>query len=68
MSEAHQKCVDAGKHLCQQPSGRRCFVTGCDADAGTLWGPYWCPEHDKQRLDRITASFEEIEEMLGGAS
>ena len=60
MPEAHQKCVDAGRHLCQKPSGRTCFEKGCAEDAGTSWGPYWCPAHDKERLDRITASLEEI--------
>lgn len=57
---SHPKCVD-GKHVCQRPSGRVCDVAGCGAEAGTLWGPFWCPEHDKERLDRISASFAEIE-------
>jgi hypothetical protein len=69
VTEAHQKCVDAGEHICQVPSGRTCIERGCDAKAGTHWGPYWCPEHDKERLDRISASFAEIErELRGGAS
>lgn len=47
-------------HQCQQPSGRTCIEGGCDQPAGTVWGPMWCPEHDADRLDRISASFEDI--------
>ena len=32
----------------------------CNEPAGTLWGPYWCPEHDKERLDRISRNLVEI--------
>lgn len=64
MSEAHQKCVDNGSHICQQSSGRSCFESGCDQPAGTDWGPYWCPEHDKDRIDRISASLEAISSSL----
>lgn len=60
MSEAHQKCVQEGKHICQEPSGRTCFEAGCGEPAGTWWGPYWCPVHDKERIDRISASLDEI--------
>lgn len=60
MAEAHQKCVDAGEHICHEPSGRECIETGCSEPAGTGWGPYWCPGHDKARLDRISASLEGI--------
>lgn len=49
-----------GKHICQQPSGRTCTEQACMNPAGTYWGPYWCPEHDKERLDRISASLEAI--------
>jgi hypothetical protein len=53
---SHPRCTDG--HICQQPSGRACDVRGCQEPAGTLWGPYWCPDHDKQRLERITANLE----------
>jgi hypothetical protein len=55
---AHPNCT-AG-HLCQQPSGRLCIEAGCDQPAGTLWGPYWCPDHDKARLDRINPQMEAL--------
>jgi len=64
MSGSHPNCVN--EHVCQRPSGRHCDVRGCDQPAGTLWGPYWCPEHDKERLDRISASFAEIERSFRG--
>ena len=60
MSESHAKCVENGSHLCQELSGRTCVEPACDADAGTWWGPLWCPEHDKERLDRIGDSFDQI--------
>jgi hypothetical protein len=60
MSESHQQCVDAGEHLCQKPSGRRCHEQPCDEPAGTWWGPHWCPNHDKERLDRISASLDRL--------
>lgn len=56
--DAHPKCT--GGHVCQQPSGRLCVEQGCNEAAGTLWGPYWCPEHDRQRLDRISANLRQI--------
>jgi hypothetical protein len=60
MSESHQKCLDAAEHVCQKPSGRRCYEQPCEEPAGTLWGPYWCPKHDKERLDRISAAFDQM--------
>lgn len=57
-STSHPNCV-AG-HVCQRLSGRLCIEPGCNLHAGTLWGPYWCPQHDQERLDRITASLESI--------
>lgn len=55
---SHPNCSSG--HVCQKPSGRACIETECGEAAGTLWGPYWCPEHDRERLDRITASLESI--------
>ena len=63
---SHPNCTDG--HQCQQPSGRTCVEAECDKPAGTLWGPMWCPEHDKARLDRISESFDEIEQALKGAA
>jgi hypothetical protein len=60
MTRAHQRCIDAGEHICQQPSGRKCIVAGCDREAGTLWGPLWCPDHDRERIDRISGQMAKI--------
>lgn len=60
---SHPNC-DNG-HVCQEPSGRTCIEDGCDQVAGTLWGPMWCPDHDRERLDRIGAS---MESLLGEAT
>lgn len=49
---AHPNC-DNG-HVCQRPSGRKCVEQGCNENAGTLWGPMWCPDHDRERLDRVS--------------
>lgn len=55
---SHPKRQTEAGHVCQKPSGRSCYEQGCDRPAGTLWGPYWCPEHDQERLERISASLE----------
>ena len=52
---AHPQCREAGGHVCHQPSGRTC-IEDCDQPAGTWWGPHWCPDHDVERIDRISAS------------
>jgi len=57
---AHPKCHTTAGHVCQEPSGRTCIEDGCGEPAGTLWGPLWCPEHDQDRLDRISASLTAI--------
>lgn len=63
-SVSHNICAESGRHVCQQPSGRTCVEDGCEEPAGTWWGPYWCPEHDKERLDRISASLDQIMEQF----
>jgi hypothetical protein len=39
-------------------SGRRCVEKGCKAPAGTAWSPFWCFEHNVERMDRISANLE----------
>jgi len=58
--DAHGQCMEAGEHICQKPSGKRCDSQPCEEPAGTWWGPFWCPAHDKERLDRISISFETL--------
>jgi hypothetical protein len=59
---SHPNCADG--HTCQKPSGRVCIEQGCSEPAGTGWGPFWCPDHDQERLDRITRQLDEIAESL----
>lgn len=42
------------------PSGRTCVEPGCGKPAGTPWGPYWCPDCDDKRMDRVSASLESL--------
>lgn len=53
---SHPNCTEV--HVCQRPSGLICIEPSCEESAGTLWGPLWCPEHDRERLDRIDAQME----------
>lgn len=64
MTGSHPDCRGPRGHVCQQPSGRTCIEVGCDAPAGTRWGPYWCPDHDADRLDRIDASLNALQDEL----
>ena len=57
---SHPRCHGPEGHVCQKPSGRQCYEKGCPEAAGTSWGPYWCPSHDEERLDRITRNLKEI--------
>ena len=69
--KAHPQCRAAGRHVCDAPNGDRCIgstVTGdgCMAEAGTWWGPHWCPDHDLERLDNIERQLEGLLDTLGG--
>ena len=55
---AHPNCHGPDGHVCQKPSGVRCVEAGCNEPAGTLWGDLWCPAHDMERLDRVSAGLE----------
>ncbi|MFL0459116.1 hypothetical protein ACH0CA_01365 [Kytococcus sedentarius] len=60
---SHPNCYPV--HVCQEPSGRACYEPHCEEPAGTRWGPYWCPVHDKERLDRIERNLEDLAAALG---
>lgn len=64
---SHNLCWtgDRYDHLCHKPSGWTCVEHGCEQPAGTYWGPYWCPDHDVERLDRIGAGLADILGALG---
>lgn len=60
---SHPNCGDG--HVCQRPSGRTCYERGCNEPAGTIWGPHWCPDHDRERLDSISAGMADVLATLG---
>lgn len=62
---SHPHCHGPEGHTCDDPSGRVCIVPDCDQPAGTIWGPYWCPTHDEERLDNVTAGFENLLTKFG---
>lgn len=57
---AHPNCQTDAGHVCEKPSGKACIEQGCGEAAGTLWGPLWCPEHDQERLNRVSAGLDKI--------
>lgn len=58
--KAHPACNTRWGHTCQEPTGRNCIIIGCELEAGTRWGPYWCPDHDAFRIDRIDREMAKI--------
>jgi Zn finger protein HypA/HybF involved in hydrogenase expression len=64
VSGSHPKCWGPDGHVCQKPSGRKCI--DCGQPAGTDWGPYWCPDCDVKRLDKISDNLESIVAALSG--
>lgn len=43
-------------------TGKECIEPGCTNPAGTAWSPYWCFEHNVERIDRISANLDRIVE------
>jgi hypothetical protein len=41
-------------------TGKPCIIPGCDKPAGTWWSPYWCFEHNVERIKRISKQFDDI--------
>ena len=60
LAGSHARCNRPDGHVCQQPSGRTCYEQGCEKPAGTTWGPLWCPEHDADRIDRVSRQMQAI--------
>jgi len=65
---SHPNCwvEDRYEHICMKPTGKYCIEQGCHRVAGTDWGPLWCPEHDVERLDRISGNLDLILARLEG--
>lgn len=62
---AHPECSPTEGHTCQEPSGKDCVESGCQEEAGTRWGPHWCPDHDALRIDRVSRQFDELLDRQG---
>lgn len=45
-------------------TGKPCIESGCDRPAGTAWSPYWCFEHNVERMDRISKQMENLRRSL----
>jgi len=43
---------------------KRCAEKGCTEPAGTPWGPYWCADHDDERIHRISRQLNGIVDTL----
>ena len=41
-------------------TGKKCIERGCEKPAGTTWSPYWCFEHNVERIKRVDEGFENI--------
>lgn len=63
-TRTHLDCKPETGHVCQEPSGRMCVEAGCSESAGTRWGPYYCPDHDAARIDRISANLRDIQRQF----
>ena len=38
----------------------KCYEPDCENEAGGRWSPYWCPECDHQRVERISANLKRL--------
>ncbi len=41
-------------------TGKPCVERGCARPAGTAWSPYWCFEHNVERIRRIDKQLQTI--------
>jgi len=41
-------------------TSKKCIKKDCDEPAGTPWGPFWCADHDDERIGRVSAEFQSL--------
>lgn len=58
---AYQDPTHAGNSAAHH-NGKPCRVKGCKQPAGTAWGTLWCFEHNVERMDRISATLDNMVE------
>lgn len=56
-----EKCI--GSDILDN-SGRLVRHEPCDKPAGTAWSPYWCVEHNIERMNRINNGLAMLEQQL----
>lgn len=44
---------------------RKCYEPDCENEAGGPWSPYWCPECDRQRVERISRQLQIVAAEAG---
>lgn len=67
MGQSHPKCARTPEgivHDREVLGGRLCVGSGCDRPPASSCGPLWCPDHDVERLGRITGQFEDLAASL----
>lgn len=45
-------------------TGKLCIEKGCTNPAGTAWSPYWCQQHNAERMEHIDQSLQELKNLL----
>ena len=45
-------------------TGKCCIEKDCPNPAGTVWSPLWCQKHNSERMDRISASLDELKKKM----
>lgn len=41
-------------------TGLKCINDACQNKAGTAWSPYWCQPCNAKRIDKISATLEDM--------
>jgi hypothetical protein len=41
-------------------TGKPCIEPGCSKTAGTEWSPYWCFEHNVERIKKIDTQLRKL--------
>ena len=52
MGEYNFRDLDNKGYAKKYRTGKLC-IEGCGREAGSLWSPRWCPECNRERMERI---------------
>lgn len=56
-----KKCIGSDIH---DNSGRLVRYESCEKPAGTAWSPYWCVEHNIERMDKINDELAILDDLF----